>query len=208
MKTLVHIKSSPRAEKSRSNTIAQTFIRTYKKNNPADEVIEHDLFALSLPKMDSSATGAKYAIIKGQNPTEKQAEIWGQVEKVIEAFLAADKYLLSTPMWNFSIPYRLKHYIDVITQPGYTFTVSEKGYEGLVKARPICIIYSRGGTYLPPSPAEAMDLQKPYLEMIFKFMGFTEIKSIICEPTLADNDTVETAMEQARRQAEMIAASY
>jgi putative NADPH-quinone reductase len=24
-------------------------------------------------------------------------------------------------MWNFGIPYKLKHYIDVLTQPGQTF---------------------------------------------------------------------------------------
>ena len=52
---------------------------------------------------------------------------------MIERFKGADKYLFSLPMWNFGIPYKLKHYIDVLVQPTYTFSFSPKeGYKGLV----------------------------------------------------------------------------
>ena len=33
----------------------------------------------------------------------------------------ADAVLIATPMWNFGIPYKLKHWIDLITQPGTDF---------------------------------------------------------------------------------------
>ena len=49
-------------------------------------------------------------------------------------------------MWNFSIPYRLKHYLDIIIQPTYTFSYTpETSYQGLVTGKPIFIAYARGG---------------------------------------------------------------
>ena len=33
----------------------------------------------------------------------------------------ADRVLISTPMWNFGIPYKLKQWFDLIVQPGITF---------------------------------------------------------------------------------------
>lgn len=50
-------------------------------------------------------------------------------------------------MWNFGIPYRLKQYIDILVQPGYTFSYSpEQGYTGLVN-KPAAVVYARGGDY-------------------------------------------------------------
>ena len=49
------------------------------------------------------------------------ASAWAGVRAIVDRFKSADKLLISVPMWNFGIPYALKHYIDVITQPGLTF---------------------------------------------------------------------------------------
>jgi hypothetical protein len=79
---------------------------------------------------------------------------------------SADKYVLSLPMWNFSIPYRLKQYIDILVQPGYTFSVGENGYEGLVKNKPVLVVYARGGAFPEGSGMEAFDMQKKYMELL------------------------------------------
>ena len=53
-------------------------------------------------------------------------------------------------MWNFGIPYILKHYIDLIVQPGLTFSFSpSEGYKGLVTGKPVTVVYARGGAYGP-----------------------------------------------------------
>jgi FMN-dependent NADH-azoreductase len=153
-----------------------------------------DLFKQSLPEFDAFAAESKYAIIYGKEKTGEQVKKWSEIEKVIEQFKSADKYLLSTPMWNFSIPYRLKHYLDIIVQPGYTFTVTNTGYKGLAGGKPLCVIYSRGGNYDENS---AMDFQKKYIEFIFGFIGFTDIKTIICQPMLGDEKTVSSAQAKA-----------
>jgi FMN-dependent NADH-azoreductase len=127
---------------------------------------------------------------------------------VIDEFKSADKYVVALPMWNFSIPYRLKQYIDIIVQPGQTFTVDASGnYEGLVKDKPILVAYSRGGQYPSGTEGEAFDLQKRYFELILGFIGFTDIRRVIVEPTLAGGPDVarqkrEAAIEEARQMAQ------
>jgi FMN-dependent NADH-azoreductase len=112
-------------------------------------------------------------------------------------------------MWNFSIPYRLKQYIDIIVQPGYTFGVTQSGYEGMVKNKPVLVVYARGGEYKPGGPAETFDLQKRYLELILGFMGFTDIRSVVVEPTLAAGpDAAQKAKAQAIEKAKQIAADF
>ena len=101
-------------------------------------------------------------------------------------------------MWNFGIPYRLKQYIDLLVQPGYTFSFSEdKGYEGLVVGKPLLVVYARGGEYPADSEAEAFDMQTKYIELIFRFIGFEDIRSVIVEPTLQAGPDIAKAKRQA-----------
>ena len=158
-----------------------------------------------MPEFDAFAAESKYAIIYGKEKTSEQVKKWSEIEKLIEQFKSADKYLISTPMWNFSIPYRLKHYLDIIVQPGYTFTVTNTGYKGLAGGKPLCVICCRGGSYDENS---AMDFQKKYIEFIFGFIGFTDIKTIICQPMLGDEKIVSSAQAKAITEVKEIAQKF
>jgi FMN-dependent NADH-azoreductase len=60
-------------------------------------------------------------------------------------FSLANRALISTPMCNFSIPCKLKHWIDLIVQPGLSFRSDPvQGYRGLVKERPTTVILASG----------------------------------------------------------------
>ena len=205
MPTVLYIKASPRDDRSHSHAVAKAFLSAYQQKNPQDKIITVDLFKESLPEFDNFAAESKYAIMHGNEKTAEQVKKWSQIEKVIEQFKSADKYLISVPMWNFSIPYKLKHYIDIIVQPSYTFTIANGSYKGLAGGKPICVIYSRGGSYNENSP---MDFQKRYLEFILGFIGFTGIKTIICQPMLSDEKTVSDAQAKAVSEAQSIAAAF
>ena len=47
----------------------------------------------------------KYSLMIGQPIDRNHVESWRQIESLTEHFLSADAYLISTPMWNLSIPY-------------------------------------------------------------------------------------------------------
>ncbi|MHC5179239.1 MAG: FMN-dependent NADH-azoreductase, partial [Planctomycetota bacterium] len=184
MAKLLYIQASPRTERSKSTQVASAFLESYQQSHPDDTIETFNLFEADLPSFDGLKVQAKYTILHGKdhNPEERQA--WDAVEKVIAHFKEADKYVVSLPMWNFGIPYRLKQYIDILVQPGYTFTADENGYEGLMKDKPIVVVYARGGAYVTGSEYEAFDLQKKYMELVLGFMGFQNGLSIVVEPTM------------------------
>jgi FMN-dependent NADH-azoreductase len=210
MSKLLYIKASPRVERSKSTTVSNAFIDTYRQKNPDDVIDILNLFEESLPAFDGFVVQAKYVILHGQEHSEEELQAWAVVEKIIERFVSAEKFVLAVPMWNFSIPYRLKQYIDVLVQPGYTFSYSEdEGYKGLVLEKPLLTVYARGGEYPTGTEAEAFDLQKKYIELIFGFMGFEDIRSIVVEPTLmAGPDVAKDKLQQALEEAKTTAEEF
>jgi len=198
MSKLLHIQASPRGDRSASITVAMHFIEAYRAKHPNDTIETLDLWQTELPSFDGATIEAKYAVIQGQSFTPAQESAWNAVVKIAEQFKSADKYLFSLPMWNFGIPYKLKHYIDLLVQPGLAFSFSpETGYKGLVTGKPAMAVYARGGAYGPGSGMEAYDQQSDYLKQILGFIGFTDIKEIFVEPTLAKSDAVEAGNKKA-----------
>lgn len=204
MTQILYLKASPRLGRSHSVAVADAFLAAYQELHPRDTVQVVDLFQADLPAFDGLLVNAKYNILHGRPHPPEEAAAWRRVEEIISQFVQADKYVLATPMWNFSIPYRLKQYLDIIVQPTYTFTYSpETGYQGLVTGRPIMIICARGGTYPEGTPAAAYDLQTAYLRLILQFIGFTDLRWLLIEPTLEQGPEVakekrRQAMEKAR----------
>jgi FMN-dependent NADH-azoreductase len=198
MSKLLHISASPRGSRSASVTVAKTFVDAYKAGHPGDTVETLDLWHAKLPEFDGATIDAKYAIMHGQTPTPEQAQAWQTVTQIAGHFKSADKYVLSLPMWNFGIPYKLKQFIDVIVQPGLAFSFSpDTGYKGLITGKPLVAIYARGGAYGPGTGMEAYDAQSTYLKQVLGFIGFTDIKEIFVEPTMAKSDAVEAGNKQA-----------
>ena len=210
MSRLLYIQASPRGKRSYCIAVADAFVETYKQKHPDDEVMTLNVFEASIPDFDGAAVQAKYAILHGQPHSKEEERVWKIVEEVIEQFTSADKYVLAVPMWNFSIPYRLKQYIDLLVQPGYTFGYSEDtGYEGRVVGKPMLAVYARGGRYPSGSKGAAFDLQSKYIELIFGFMGFKNIRSVFVEPTLqAGPDAAAEKRQEAIDKAKEIAGVF
>lgn len=206
MSRLLYIQASPRKDMSYSRAVADAFVESYRKNHPDDAIDVLDLFETDLPAFDRDALNAKYTILRGGEHSQKEKDAWEAVVGVIQRFKKADKYVIAVPMWNFGIPYRLKHYLDLIIQPGYTFSFSEEdGYTGLAGGKPVLAIYARGGEYHEGTDGESMDFQKKYLDLALGFIGLTDVKSIIVEPTLmGGNETAEEKKSDAIKQAQSI----
>ena len=205
---LLHIESSPRKDRSKSIEVASAFLDAYRATHPDDEVQTIDLWDRPMPEFDGDVINARYAVLHGKDHTDAQRQAWQQIVDVCDEFKSADKYLFSVPMWNFGIPYKLKHYIDLLAQPGHTFSFDpETGFDGLVKNKPTAVVYARGGAY-SSGDAQSMDLQKGYLDVVLGFIGLSDIKNIVIEPTLADPAEVEKTIQSATDTAKQIAANF
>ena len=208
MSKLLYIESSPRKERSKSIAVANAFLDEYKMSHPDDEVATLDLWNTSLPEFDGFTIDAKYQVLHGQDFTPEQQQAWQAVVDVCETFKSADKYVISLPMWNFGIPYKLKHYIDVIAQPGQTFSFDPAtGYSGLVTGKPVLVIYARGGAY-GSDEAKGMDMQKGYMDLLLGFIGFTDVHSLLVEPTLGSPEDVAGMQAGLTDQARALASTF
>ncbi len=208
MATLLYIESSPRKQRSHSIKVAEAFLASYRRAHPDDRIDRIDLWQESLPRFDGDMLNAKYSIMHGQTPSAAERGAWAEVERLFKRFNAADKYVFSVPMWNFGLPYVLKHYIDVITQPGlaWSFDPASGSYSGLVHGK-VAAIYASGGAYHAGSGAEAFDLQKPALENWLAFIGLTDVTRIVVAGTLAGPDAAK-ATDDAIAEAARVAAGF
>jgi FMN-dependent NADH-azoreductase len=209
MPKLLYIEASPRKSRSRSIEIAHVFLSELQKKYPSVAVDKLDLWTTELPAFNGDTIESKYAVLNGQTFTPEQAQAWRRVEAVANRFKEPDWYLFSLPMWNFGLPYVLKHFIDVIVQPGLTFSFSPKeGYKGLVTGKKAAIVYARGGAYGPGTGAEGYDLQSKGLAGILGFIGVTDQTSLFVEPTLGAPADVDAVVAKAKEAAVAAAGSW
>lgn len=208
MSTLLYIESSPRKGRSKSIRVAHAFLEAYKQANPNDTVVTLDLWEKKLREFDGYTIDAKYQVMHGQGFDANQQAAWQTVVDVCNEFKSADKFLFSLPMWNFGIPYKLKHYVDIIAQPGQTFSFDPAtGYSGLVTGKPVAVVYARGGAYSSDA-TKGLDFQKGYMDLLLGFIGFTNVQSILVEPTLAAPADVAKTEDAAIELATSIAKSF
>ena len=187
-----YIECSPRGERSHSTKIAQAYIEQAKKNIPDLELNHINPWSLNLPEFDGEMLNAKYSVIRGTDPSADEVSAWSNVKNIFDEFNNADHYLFSVPMWNFNIPYKLKHYIDIITQPGMSWSYTpEDGYKGLMTDKTATIIYATGDGYGEGTGFESFDMQKPYVNLWLTFLGFKKIERVVVDRTLFDAETAE-----------------
>lgn len=200
MKRILHIIATPREEESRTLQVSQCFLDAFVKKHPDWVIDELDLFKETLPSLTQQSVSGKYVLLGGKELFGSLKEAWVEIVQQIERFKTADFFLISTPMWNFSIPYVLKQYIDIIVQPKYLFRYGEGGrVEGLVKDKRMVIIISRGGQY--SGEAKGFDHQEPYLRTIFHFIGIQEIDFIIAEPMDMGPEIKTEKLDKAKKKA-------
>lgn len=208
MSKVLHVIATPRGEDSRTLKVTEAFFEGLENNDPDCRVDTLDVTKEELPQMTVKAVNGKYVLLGGKDLPEDLKPAWAGIIKHIERFLSADGYVISSPMWNFSVPYYLKHYIDVILQPGYLFRYTEKGPEGLVKNKKMIIITSRGGDYSLDSPFHSYDFQEPYLRAVFGLAGVTDITFINSQPMDSlgpetQRQKIDAAREIAKKAGEM-----
>jgi FMN-dependent NADH-azoreductase len=211
MTRLLHIQCSPRKQRSASLEVAQSFINRFQEHNPEVEVSTLDLWDQTLPEFDQDAMDAKYAGLNGTPLTPEQQVAWNGLETLAAHLHRADLLVLSVPLWNYSIPYKLKHFIDLVSQKDILFSfTAEHGLQGLLHNKTAVVAYARGLDFSAQSatPAQRFDFQKPYVEAWLQFVGVHDVHSVIVEKTIlgqeVDRMARQAAVEQARELADRL----
>jgi FMN-dependent NADH-azoreductase len=206
MSKLLHISASPRGERSESLAIAKTFVDEFREAHPEIEVAQFDLWDGTLPAFGPDAAAAKMAVFAGEEPA---GDGWRNAVDTFRRFDDADLYLFSVPMWNHGVPYILKQFIDVVSQPGLVFGFDPSaGYTGLLTGKRAAVIYT-SAVYGPErGPSFGTDFQATYFGDWLRWAGVADVEEIHFRPNLAVADAAPgraAAHAQARELAKRFA---
>ena len=208
MPKLLHISCSPRGA-SVSGAAATVFIERFRQAKPTWEIDVLDLWREGLPEFNQDMLEAKDAVMAGRDFTNAQRDAFAIIERLAVRFALADRVLISTPMWNFGLPYKLKHYIDLINQPKLTFRFDPaRGYIPLLKNRPTVAIVASSGDYTTGMSRGRIDMATPYLREALRFMGITEVEFVRIGPTTGPSDPIHRAVDSAHRRLREKAAYF
>ena len=204
---VLHVVASPRSDGSNTLRVSESFLDALESQREDLEIETIDLYNHDLPGVAGENIENKYLLMGGAALGDTQLPAWKDIEDLIASFKDADLHVISSPMWNFSIPYALKYYIDAIVQPGYTFRYDEQGRAiGMVEGKRMVCITTRGGDYSPGTPFHAYDFQEPYLRAIFGFIGFTEMEFVNAQPMDITPELREKAITEALQRADDLAS--
>lgn len=180
MKELLLLKASPRGEESGSNKLAETFLDKWLTANPDAIVTRRDVGPGNVVGPTQEWVTANLTL-----PEERTAEhkaLLAESDVYIAEIRRATHVLIATPMYNFSIPWNLKAYIDNIVREEETFFFSpERGYGPLVPpGKKLLLMWTATGDYSPGSEFAQYDLLTPTVATVFGFVGVTDFAVLQC----------------------------
>ncbi|MDW3181537.1 FMN-dependent NADH-azoreductase [Roseobacter sp.] len=189
MTKILHIVASPRGDASQSTKLAEAYIEAAKQADPSVTVDTLELWQEDLPEFDGDKAAAKMTFFGVGEMGATQQSAWDQIVSITARFTDADVYVMSVPMWNCGIPYKLKHYIDIITQPGLLFGFDpEDGYSGLLEGKKAVVFYT-AGVWAPGAPKTyGSDFHSEYLSWWLDSIGIKEISNVRFQPSLLTPD--------------------
>ena len=198
MSKVLYIKANIKPEgASRSYEISDAFIKEYEKQHPEDEIITLDLYEEGIDFLRPEDLGVLFG------PKTEESKNHPHLKYAYQ-FAEADKYVVSAPMWNLSIPAILKAYIDYVSVTGITFKYTENGPVGLCEGKKALYVVSRGGAY-ENTPFE---MGERYLRTIFGFFGITDMETISAENVDGNPEKAGEIVEEAKKKAQALAATF
>jgi FMN-dependent NADH-azoreductase len=211
MSIVLDVYSLPRAERSRTRKLKDAFFNAYFAKYPDASRVEVDLAREydKLPAFDEWDVQTKFEMAYGEGILDgEMAARWDALVRQTDKLHGANLVVLTCPMWNFSVPWHMKRWIDCVVQPRLTFEFTNGAFRGLLGGRSAVILTTRDGLYGPGTPYAALDFEVPYLKTILGFMGLDPIHEVIAEPmALGGPEVQKAALAKGIEQATQLAAS-
>jgi FMN-dependent NADH-azoreductase len=184
MTRVLDVLALPRGNLSRTRQLHDAFVTGLEagSSNVSRVELEVGKDPDQLPEFDEWDISAKFEMANGDgNLTAEQAERWDRLARVTDQLHQAQLVVISCPMWNFSIPWQLKRWVDAVVQGRLTFEMVGGQYRGLLGGREAVLLVTRDGAYGAGSPYASADFQLPYLRQVLGFMGITTIHEVVAE---------------------------
>lgn len=193
MKKVLAIEVSPNGDLSASRQVSRYLLKKIKSQHTGSKAQLRDLSLAPPPHVDSLMVGAYFTPPDQRSEAQKKAVLFS--DELVDELEAADVLVVSTPMWNFSLPSSLKAWVDHVIRAGRTFSFGASGPVGLLRGKKVFVVVSSGSVF-SEGAYQAYDQLIPTLKSALGFIGLSDIEVIRVEGT---NDPVarERALAKA-----------
>jgi FMN-dependent NADH-azoreductase len=198
MKTMFRLDSSARQEGSFSRQIGNHIEQVWAAHNPQSAIARRDLATNPIAPLENQTIAGFYA----KTLTSELQAATAQSDALIGELQHADVLLLTTPMYNFSIPGGLKNWLDQIVRIGKTFSFDGSGFQGMLenKTAYVAIAYGASG-YSAGEAFAAANFVKPYLQFVLGFVGISNVVFFELQATSTNTpEATNSALEQVKAQ--------
>ena len=197
---ILRLDASANPQDSNSRKLGNELLERILRHNADAEVRTRDL-NLDAQFIDAQWVAANLTAADSRSDAAQRRLHYS--DQLISELQWADHILLTTPMYNFSIPATLKAWIDQVCRAGITFRYTREGPLGLLQGKRADIVITTGGAALD-SP---VDFVSGYLRQVMGFIGIEEV-SIIGADRINSNseESIARAMQQIEQRYPAIAA--
>ncbi len=190
---ILRLDASANPAESASKQLGDRLVQKVRLSAGEIELRQRDLNQ-GLSFIDPSWIGANFTPADERDP-EQRARL-ALSDELIEELQWADHIVLTTPMYNFSVPATLKAWIDLVCRAGVTFRYTPEGPVGLLAGKRVDIVITTGGVPLD-SP---VDFLSGYLRQVFGFIGLSDVNIVAADRMNVDADaSFSTAINQIDR---------
>lgn len=185
MKKILAVQGSPRGERSHSRRLVEAFLQAYAAEQGDTQLLRREVGRADLPHISEAWIAAAFHPQPDRRPLAMQADLALSDELVDELF-AADRLVISAPMYNFGIPSGLKAWVDQIVRIGRTFDFTpddpESQYKPRVLGKKALIVTTRGDRGYGSGGVNAhLNHADVYLRAALGLIGITDVTVIAVE---------------------------
>lgn len=171
---VLRVDASARAEGSVTRGLADRLLEGLAARGGELAVARREL-AEGVPFISADWVAANFTDPEARSDTQR-ATLAGSDALVAEV-MAADVWVIATPVYNFGVPASLKAWVDQIARARMTFRYTEQGPQGLLQDKKVYILVATGGTEV----GSAIDFATPWLRFVLGFLGITDIEVIAAD---------------------------
>jgi len=201
---LLHVDASPRGERSHSRRLGRNFVAAWQKAHPTATVLNRDIGREPPPFLTEAWVEGAFTSPDQHSTAAKEA--MAVSNRYVDELLSANEIVITTPIYNLSLPAALKAWIDQVVRAGRTFEVNNGNFKGLAKAKRAIVIVASGGDYRLTSPSGAYNFLEPYLRAVLGFIGITTVEFVYAHSLSAGAPKNEEAVTAAEYSVDELAS--
>lgn len=172
---VLHICANPKpTEESASKQLAIAFFNRLIEVCEDAEVENVDLYTDPPPNYTYEEYRNSWypVLIEGYVPTKEEEQAANYAMTQAAAVNEADVLVITTPMWNYSVPGILKTWIDHVLTPGMVYAVERNGNRPFHKLKKVVLLVASGETFKENDPRDGLT---PALTAAFANAGAEDI---------------------------------